>query len=113
MALLPPFGARSATENLLPLLDDLLTKQGFKIKDCQGVAVVQGPGSFTALRLGVISANLIADFCQCPSVGLAATEFTADQKMVDLIKHKISLADKQARVLPDYQKEPNITKPKP
>lgn len=52
-------GRRSA-QYLAPMVRDLLASQGWKASDIQLVGVVQGPGSFTGLRVGVAFAKVFA-----------------------------------------------------
>lgn len=41
------------SENVLQLIDELLTNQNLKIKDLDAIACVIGPGSFTGIRIGL------------------------------------------------------------
>jgi tRNA A37 threonylcarbamoyladenosine modification protein TsaB len=79
---------------LMPLVAKDLAK--FKIT---GVAVVRGPGSFSAVRGGVLDANLIARLLRVPLVGLSVGE-SFDPRHVS------------EYVAPVYDAEPNITLPK-
>lgn len=45
---------------IMPLLDELLKDCKLKIKDINRVLVVNGPGSFTGVRLGVVIAKTIS-----------------------------------------------------
>ena len=54
------------SEKLLKLIKNLK----FKINNLQGVIVVAGPGGFTALRIGLATANTIAWVSQIPIVGV-------------------------------------------
>jgi len=47
-------------EKLMPSIDNLLKKQGLKYKDLSKIVVIKGPGSFTGLRVGVNTANILA-----------------------------------------------------
>lgn len=58
------------SERLLPMIDALLTESGIRRTDLQGVAVSQGPGSFTGLRIGVATAKAIALALGLPVVGV-------------------------------------------
>jgi tRNA threonylcarbamoyl adenosine modification protein YeaZ len=53
-------------EKLLPNIHSLLKKNKLDFKDLTRIVVVQGPGSFTGLRIGVTVANLIANLQKIP-----------------------------------------------
>ena len=45
---------------LLPYIDNMLKKNNIKIDDINNIFVVNGPGSFTGIRIGVTTAKTIA-----------------------------------------------------
>lgn len=47
-------------QNLMPMVDILLMKRGMSIDDVDYIAVSEGPGSFTGIRIGVSSARALA-----------------------------------------------------
>lgn len=47
-------------QNLMPMTDILLKKCGMSIDDVDYIAVSEGPGSFTGIRIGVSSARALA-----------------------------------------------------
>lgn len=46
-------------QQVLPLIDKLLSRQGVKLKELDGIKINPGPGSFTGLRVGLAVANSI------------------------------------------------------
>ncbi len=54
-----PAAPRTA-QTLLPTLRELLTGVGWKLGDLGVIAVTEGPGSFTGLRIGVTAAKTLA-----------------------------------------------------
>ena len=47
-------------EQLVPMIQDVLSYTEFQVKDLDGIAVSSGPGSYTGLRIGVSTAKGLA-----------------------------------------------------
>jgi tRNA threonylcarbamoyladenosine biosynthesis protein TsaB len=62
--------SRRHARDLVPAVADLLTAQGWQPRDLQGVIVSRGPGSYTGLRVGIMSAKTFAYALGCPVVGV-------------------------------------------
>lgn len=84
-------------EKLLPLIDQLLKQNDYKLKDLASIKVVNSGGSFTALRIGVITANALGYALNIPVKEAAAS------------KKNIKNKNKFNIIKPIYTKEPNIT----
>ena len=54
---------RQSSERLLRHLREALTEANVQLSDLGGIAVLQGPGSFTGLRIGVTVARTMAWTC--------------------------------------------------
>ena len=52
---------RTHSENLMPLLDELLKRNSIDIKSVDLIACCVGPGSFTGIRIGVATIKPIAE----------------------------------------------------
>jgi tRNA threonylcarbamoyladenosine biosynthesis protein TsaB len=62
--------ARRHARDLVPALRDLLTEQGWKARDLSAVVVSRGPGSYTGLRVGIMTAKTLAYASDCVVVGV-------------------------------------------
>lgn len=56
---------RRHARDLAPAVADLLAAQGWRPRDLHGVLVSRGPGSYTGLRVGVMSAKALAYATGC------------------------------------------------
>jgi tRNA threonylcarbamoyladenosine biosynthesis protein TsaB len=56
-------------QKLLPFIDEILKKEGKKIKEIKEIEVNTGPGSFTGLRVGVSVANTLGWALRVPVNG--------------------------------------------
>src|SRR5919198_4229491 len=65
------------SEKLLPMLDWLLKEIGLERREIQGIVVSVGPGSFTALRVGISTAKGLAFSLGIPVVGVSSLEVLA------------------------------------
>ncbi|MCR4256812.1 MAG: hypothetical protein NUW08_03850 [Candidatus Uhrbacteria bacterium] len=99
---------------LLPLIaKDLVTPSNSPLKrgrELSGVCVVEGPGSFSAVRGGVLDANLLARFLRVPLVAVPAGE----AHDLEGLASRIASGDVSTStyVAPIYDREPNITMPR-
>lgn len=57
--------ARRHTRDLAPAVTELLALAGWKPRDVQAVLVSRGPGSYTGLRVGIMSAKAFAYATKC------------------------------------------------
>ncbi|MCI0463428.1 MAG: tRNA (adenosine(37)-N6)-threonylcarbamoyltransferase complex dimerization subunit type 1 TsaB [Gemmataceae bacterium] len=67
--------ARRHARDLVPAVAELLAAQGWQPRDLEGVLVSRGPGSYTGLRVGIMSAKTLAYATGC--VLLAVDTFAA------------------------------------
>jgi len=95
------------TGDLLARLAKWWPKWRQKIK---GVCVVAGPGSFSAVRGGVLIANILSRLTGLPLVGVKVGQ-AADLKALaaELAAGRLSAV---AYVAPEYDAAPNITQPR-
>lgn len=101
-------GEYKQAENLLPLIKESLNSWQKEISDITGIAVVTGPGGFTALRIGVVTANVLAYALNIPVVGLSLDEFSDNKELVEKSINKLKETKSGGVVMPEYGREPNI-----
>ena len=65
-----PFDHRIGDQGLLPVLQELLKKSEWDVKDLTHVACVVGPGGFTSLRVAVALANTLMHQLKIPGAGI-------------------------------------------
>lgn len=61
-------------QNLMPMVDILLQKRGMLIDDVDYIAVSEGPGSFTGIRIGVSSARALAQALNLKTISVPTLE---------------------------------------
>jgi tRNA threonylcarbamoyladenosine biosynthesis protein TsaB len=69
-------------EKLLLLVDEVFEKAGLSFADLDAVAVSQGPGSYTGLRIGVSTAKGIAYALEVPLIGINTLQAMAASQSV-------------------------------
>ncbi|MFA6304963.1 MAG: tRNA (adenosine(37)-N6)-threonylcarbamoyltransferase complex dimerization subunit type 1 TsaB [Patescibacteria group bacterium] len=101
------------SELLLGIIDKLLKDQSIKVKDLDKVAVVSGPGAFSALRFGITTANALAWSLSIPVIEVSIDEAFDDQKLIKILEEKTKNLKLKAKtfipIVANYGKEPNIT----
>ncbi len=65
------------SEQMMPLLDNLLAHLELTMSDIDLIGVSVGPGSFTGIRIGVAAANAMAMALDIPVVGVSSLEAMA------------------------------------
>jgi tRNA threonylcarbamoyl adenosine modification protein YeaZ len=91
--------ARHQAEKLLPTIDKLLQANKFKLADIEKIMVASHGGSFTSLRIGVVTANALGYALKVPVI-------SEETGKADKIFSGYSLIE------PVYDSEPNIGQPK-
>jgi tRNA threonylcarbamoyladenosine biosynthesis protein TsaB len=74
--------AQRSAQSLAPGVRDLLAEVGWSCAQVELVAVAEGPGSFTGLRVGVTTAKVFAWAAGCPAIGVNTLEAIALQSPV-------------------------------
>lgn len=68
---------RKHSENLLPMVESLLSLTGLDVSGIDVFAAVTGPGSFTGVRIGISTVKGLAFGSKKPCVGVSALEALA------------------------------------
>jgi tRNA threonylcarbamoyladenosine biosynthesis protein TsaB len=86
--------ARRHARDLAPALKELLAEQGWLPRQLEAVIVGRGPGSYTGLRVGIMSAKAFAYVTGCRLLAIDTFAAIAHQTPPDLLEVDI-LADAQ------------------
>lgn len=62
---------------LMPIINKVLTDSGVSVADIDLLAITNGPGSFTGVRIGIASAKGICDAANIPSFAVSTLEAIA------------------------------------
>lgn len=82
--------ARRHARDLAPAVQDLLAAQGWAATELSAVVVSKGPGSYTGLRVGIMSAKALAYATGCALLGVEtfaaiASQAPPDARSVDVL----------------------------
>lgn len=97
-------------EQFLIALEKLRAQYDFLLRDVKGIVVVQGPGPFTALRVGIIAANTLGYALGCPTIGIPSQEWRNVKEFVDVARVRIQYAQTGRIIEPQYGKPPSVHK---
>ena len=97
---------RGLREPLLSRLSEFIPQKS--LNHLTGICVVEGPGAFSAVRSGVLVANLLSRLYHIPLYGVSAR----DAEDLEALRERIVSHQLPSRsyVAPVYDAEPNITK---
>ncbi len=92
-------------DKTLVLLEKTLKRSKVKLGDLQGIAVLQGSGSFTGIRIGLTIANIIGFVLNIPVLAVKSLDQDSFRKTIK----RLSKMKKPTPIKPFYDREPNIT----
>ncbi len=111
LAIIPTLGeirertVEGARRNVVTLLSAFLKHK--HVRSMSGICVVRGPGSFSAIRSGVLVANILSRVYHMPLYGVSAEQGqNLDVLRDQLLKGSVPVS---TYVAPVYDAEPNIT----
>jgi tRNA threonylcarbamoyladenosine biosynthesis protein TsaB len=90
--------ARRHARDLAPATVELLTAQGWKARDLHGVVVSLGPGSYTGLRVGIMSAKTLAYAVGCALIGVETFAVIAAQSPKEINRLDVVADAQQEKV---------------
>jgi len=97
---------RELADTLLVKIKELLESKNITNNDIEGIIMHTGEGSFTGLRIGTTVANAMAYSLNIPILAAKGDDW------IDSGIKAIKSAKAGELVVPEYNAEPNITKPK-
>jgi tRNA threonylcarbamoyladenosine biosynthesis protein TsaB len=97
---------RQLAETIHRKISELLEKQGISLQDIKAIAVYEGPGSFTGLRIGVTVANALANALSVPVTATTGDDWK--EKAISLLRD----GKGQNSVMPEYGSTVHVTQPR-
>lgn len=98
---------RQLAKLLLGKIEQAVQARGGQgVRDLSGIIIVEGPGSYTGLRIGLTVANTLADSMSIPIVGVQG-----DTWRIDGVR-RIEAGENDRLVMPVYGGLPHITTPR-
>ena len=101
---------RGTRQNLLLRLDQFLSAASMELENLLGLALVEGAGSFAALRQATAVLNTIALIKGLPVAGFDCRLFKSETKLWQAIAKVFSSRPSQRFLRPIYSGQPNIRK---
>ena len=86
---------KTHSENLVPLIDELLKTANKKVSEIDLIACDVGPGSFTGIRIGISTAKAIAEVNQIPVASCTSLEGLSYNANADTICSLIDARNNQ------------------
>lgn len=102
-------GKFQQSSKLLPSIERILKRAGLKLTGLKGVAVISGPGSFTALRVGIATANGLAYALNIPIIGVKDVQNKGLNSLAIKAAKVLSKKKFSTIAIPAYGSQPNIT----
>ncbi len=97
------------SELLLAEIKKIILSLKKKPNNLKAIVVVSGPGPFSALRIGIATANALTYSLDLPIVGLKQAEISKTKDLGVLISNSAKKAKRNYIVRPFYGAKPNIT----
>lgn len=85
---------------LAPFVTEVLAEAQRTLTDCDAIAVSEGPGSYTGLRVGVSTAKGLCYGSQLPLIGIGTLDILAEAARQHLVAEGIDPVQHSIRILP-------------
>lgn len=95
------------SEYTINLLNEILTKNNIKIDDLNEIIVINGPGSFTGVRIGVVIAKILGFTKNIKIKSLSYLEAMALNYESDVI---VGIKDRNGVFVGEFDKNKNLVK---
>ncbi len=105
-------GRHRLSETLLRQVDAVLVQSSQALSKLTAIGVVNGPGPFTGLRIGVATANALASVSATPLVAIPAAQAATSSDAARFVAAELAAGRTQSLVQPEYGREPTITLPR-
>ncbi|WP_407313265.1 tRNA (adenosine(37)-N6)-threonylcarbamoyltransferase complex dimerization subunit type 1 TsaB [Desulfosporosinus sp. SB140] len=69
--------SKTHSERIIPMLDQLFTAAAWSLQELDLIGVVRGPGSFTGIRIGIATAQGLAQVLNIPLLGVVSLDALA------------------------------------
>lgn len=93
--------ARKHGELVAPLVDEVLAAVAARPADLSAIAVGLGPGPYTGLRVGIVTAKVMGEALGIPVYGVCSLDGFA----VQAVRERLVTADEQFAVLTDARRK--------
>ena len=79
---------KTHSQKLMPMIENMLNLSDLNVREIDAIAVCEGPGSFTGLRIGMATAKAIAHVNDIPVIGVNSLEVLIDELLEELAQSK-------------------------
>ena len=77
---------KTHSENLMPLIKEILEKNNLKLSEIDLISLVVGPGSYTGIRIGVSTVKALAEVNKIKIASVTSLEVLAENILENSIK---------------------------
>lgn len=99
---------RGQRQNILLRIDQFLSASGGRLSELSGLALIEGGGSFSAVRQAAAVLNTIALVHQLTVAGFDRREYKDGELLLAAISRRFAHPSKEQFLTPIYGGEPNI-----